>query len=150
MALGRARVRTGARPQRGVDLALPWKALPEEFRHCVLHGTGDEPVEATIDMPNKNETARMTYTSNQPLRGAFAEVRRVFTNARTPAAKERYLPYLREQLCPTCEGSGFERRHAACNSAEGRIPACSRRGSGGADLGRAPEERTRSRAARRG
>ncbi|MFJ8876986.1 excinuclease ABC subunit UvrA [Streptomyces albidoflavus] len=93
--------------KRGVDLALPWKALPEEFRHCVLHGTGDEPVEATIDMPNKNETARMTYTSNQPLRGALAEVRRVFTNARTPAAKERYLPYLREQLCPTCEGSGF-------------------------------------------
>ncbi|MET9591942.1 excinuclease ABC subunit UvrA [Streptomyces sp. NPDC006516] len=96
--------------KRGVDLTLPWRSLPEEFRRCVLHGTGDETIEATIDMPNKNETASMTYTSTQPLRGALAEVRRVFANARTPGAKERYLPYLREQACTTCGGSGYGER----------------------------------------
>ncbi|TGB14993.1 ATP-binding cassette domain-containing protein [Streptomyces palmae] len=94
---------------RGVDLGLPWHSLPAAFRHEVLYGTGDEAVEATVDIPNKNETARMTYTSSQPLRGALAEVERVFANAQTPSAKQRYLPYLRKQPCEACQGSGFDR-----------------------------------------
>ncbi|MEV7183598.1 excinuclease ABC subunit UvrA [Kitasatospora sp. NPDC093102] len=94
---------------RGVDLGLPWRSLPAAFRHDVLYGTGDEAVEATVDIPNRNETARMTYTSSQPLRGALAEVERVFANARTADAKQRYLPYLREEPCGTCRGSGFDR-----------------------------------------
>ncbi|WP_405892065.1 excinuclease ABC subunit UvrA [Streptomyces sp. NBC_00104] len=94
--------------KRGVDLGRPWQSLPEEFRHCVLYGTGDEKIEATIDMPNKNETASMTYRSTQPLRGALAEVERVFVNAQTPSAKERYLPYMRKQPCATCGGSGYD------------------------------------------
>ncbi|MFF2745574.1 excinuclease ABC subunit UvrA [Kitasatospora sp. NPDC058048] len=93
--------------RRGVDLARPWQSLPETFRHEVLYGTGDEAVEATVDIPNRHETARMTYTSSQPLRGALAEVERVFGNARTAEAKQRYLPYLREDPCGTCHGSGF-------------------------------------------
>lgn len=95
--------------RRGVDLGRPWQSLPPAFRHEVLHGTGDEAVEATVDIPNKNETARMTYTSSQPLRGALAEVERVFVNARTADAKQRYLPYMRKQPCGTCHGSGFDR-----------------------------------------
>ncbi|MFD0853300.1 excinuclease ABC subunit UvrA, partial [Actinomadura adrarensis] len=94
--------------KRGVDLGRPWRSLPEEFRHCVLYGTGAEKIEATIDMPNKNETARMTYTSTQPLRGALAEVERVFANAQTSSAKQRYLPYMRKQPCGTCGGSGYD------------------------------------------
>ncbi|WP_245724535.1 excinuclease ABC subunit UvrA [Micromonospora citrea] len=93
--------------KRGVDLGRPWQSLPEEFRRCVLHGTGDERIEATIEIPNRNETATMTYTSSQPLRGALAEVERVFTNARTPSAKQRYLAYMRKQPCGTCGGSGY-------------------------------------------
>ncbi|WP_245766670.1 excinuclease ABC subunit UvrA [Streptomyces colonosanans] len=95
--------------KRGVDLGRPWQSLPAAFRHDVLYGTGDEAVEATVDIPNKNETARMTYTSSQPLRGALAEVERVFVNAQTANAKQRYLPYMRKQPCGTCHGSGFDR-----------------------------------------
>lgn len=95
--------------KRGVDLGRPWRELPAAFRHEVLHGTGDEAVEATVDVPNKNETARMTYTSSQPLRGALAEVERVFVNAKTAAAKQRYLPYMSKQPCGTCHGSGYDR-----------------------------------------
>ncbi|TDC73791.1 excinuclease ABC subunit UvrA [Streptomyces hainanensis] len=94
--------------KRGVDLGRPWRSLPEEFRHAVLHGTGDEKVEATVDMPNRNETARMTYTSTQPMRGALAEVERVFVNAQTSSAKQRYLPYMSKQPCDTCGGSGYD------------------------------------------
>ncbi|MEW2360144.1 excinuclease ABC subunit UvrA [Spirillospora sp. NPDC029432] len=94
--------------KRNVDLGRPWRSLPEEFRHCVLYGTGEEKVEATVDIPNKNETALMTYTSSQPLRGALAEVERVFVNAQTPGAKQRYLPYMRKEPCGTCDGSGYD------------------------------------------
>lgn len=94
--------------KRGVDLSLPWQALPEAFRREVLHGTGEEAVEATVDIPNKNETSRMTYTSTQPLRGALAEVERVFAGAQTANAKQRYLAYLRKEPCRTCDGSGFD------------------------------------------
>ncbi|MBB0244705.1 ATP-binding cassette domain-containing protein [Streptomyces alkaliphilus] len=93
--------------KRGVDLSRPWRELPGEFRHQVLHGTGDEKIEATVDMPNKNESASWTYTSTQPLRGALAEVERVFGNAGTPSAKQRYLPYMRKVPCDICDGSGY-------------------------------------------
>ncbi|WP_436771220.1 excinuclease ABC subunit UvrA [Yinghuangia sp. YIM S09857] len=95
--------------KRGVDLGRPWQSLPAAFRHEVLYGTGDEEVEATAEIPNKNETSRMTYTSRQPLRGALAEVERVFVNAQTAGAKQRYLPYMRKQPCGTCGGSGYGR-----------------------------------------
>ncbi|MFD5899472.1 MULTISPECIES: excinuclease ABC subunit UvrA [unclassified Streptomyces] len=94
--------------KRGVDLARPWESLPEAFRHNVLYGTGDEKIEATVDMPNKNETSSWTYTSSEPLRGALAEVERVFANAATPSAKERYLPYMRKMPCTTCGGTGYD------------------------------------------
>lgn len=93
--------------KRGVDLGWPWQSLPEEFRHCVLYGTGEEKVEATVDMSNKKETVSVTYTSSQPLRGALAEVERVFVNAQTSSAKQRYLPYMRKQPCGTC-GGGYD------------------------------------------
>ncbi|MEV0351131.1 excinuclease ABC subunit UvrA [Nonomuraea sp. NPDC050680] len=94
--------------KRGVDLGRPWQSLPEEFRHCVLYGTGDEKIEATVDMTNKNETAQVTYTLSEPLRGALAEVERVFVNAQTSSAKQRYLPYMRKRPCGTCGGSGYD------------------------------------------
>ncbi|MFB4310207.1 excinuclease ABC subunit UvrA [Actinomadura sp. GTD37] len=95
--------------KRGVDLGRPWLSLPEEFRHCVLYGTGEETIEAVVDMPNRNETAVMTYTSNRPLRGALAEVERVFVNAGTAGAKQRYLPYMRKRPCGACGGGGYGR-----------------------------------------
>lgn len=91
-----------------MDLGRPWQSLPEDFRHNVLYGTGDEKIEATVDMPNKNETSSWTYTSSEPLRGALAEVERVFANAATPSAKERYLPYMRKMPCATCGGTGYD------------------------------------------
>ncbi|ASO18657.1 excinuclease ABC subunit A [Actinoalloteichus hoggarensis] len=95
--------------KRGVRLSDPWRSLPEEFRRCVLYGTGEEKIEATIEVPNRNESARMAYTSSQPLRGALAEVERVFANAQTANARQRYLRYMRKRPCDACGGSGYGR-----------------------------------------
>ncbi|MFD2352173.1 hypothetical protein ACFSTC_27225 [Nonomuraea ferruginea] len=117
----------------------------------MLYGTGEEKIEATVDMTNKNETAQVTYTSSQPLRGALAEVERVFVNAQTSSAKERYLPYMRKQPCGTCGGQRVRpggtvraaRRVHLSRPDRGRSP-------GGAQLGEARGGRPGRPAARGG
>ncbi|MDG4865301.1 excinuclease ABC subunit UvrA, partial [Streptomyces sp. T-3] len=93
--------------RHGADLQLPWHQLPAAFRHALLYGTGDEPVHTTIRVPNKNSDAAWTYELNQPLKGALAEVERLFAAAGTENAKARYLPYLRQSPCTGCSGSGY-------------------------------------------
>jgi excinuclease ABC subunit A len=91
----------------GADLSLPWQELPQEFRDGLLHGTGDRPVEIEVDVAGKKSSGTWTYKQRQPLRGALAEVERLFAAAKTDKAKERYLPYLRSLPCPSCGGNGL-------------------------------------------
>ncbi|MEU3723191.1 excinuclease ABC subunit UvrA [Streptomyces sp. NPDC031705] len=93
--------------RHGADLSRPWRELPESFRHALLHGTGEEPVSVSVQVPNKNTDAEVVYQLNQPLRGALAEVERLFAAAGTENAKQRYLPYMRQVPCPQCGGSGY-------------------------------------------
>lgn len=91
----------------GVDLDVPWRELPERFRTALLHGTGDEPIQVSIRIPNKNSDAEWTYNNNGPLRGALAEVERLFAAAATDSAKHRYVKFMRHVPCPECGGSGY-------------------------------------------
>jgi excinuclease ABC subunit A len=93
--------------QYGADLSRSWRELPAAFQHALLYGTGDEPVNISIRVPNKNSRAEVTVQLNQPLRGALAEVERLFANAGTENAKERYLAYMHQVPCPVCGGSGY-------------------------------------------
>ncbi|WP_260678387.1 hypothetical protein [Streptomyces albidoflavus] len=136
--------------KRGVDLALPWKALPEEFRHCVLHGrrragrgdhrhaeqerdgTHDLHLEPAAARSSRRGTPGVHQRPDPGRQGALPAV-----SARTA------LPNLRRQRFRRDGTPRATRRKDVSRPARGG-------GSGGADLGRAPEERTRSRAARRG
>lgn len=91
----------------GVDLSRPWKELPEAFRHAVLHGTGDQVVETSVTIPSRSSGTEWTYSGSQPLRGALAEVERVFANASSESGKQRYRRYMRMTPCEECGGSGF-------------------------------------------
>ncbi|MGY3520307.1 excinuclease ABC subunit UvrA [Micromonospora sp. PTRAS2] len=91
----------------GVDLDRPWQDLPVSFRDAVLHGTGDAPVEVLITGSTKKSGAALTIRRNDPLRGAIAEVQRLFDAAGTEGARERYLPFLERTPCPDCAGSGY-------------------------------------------
>lgn len=93
--------------KRGVDLELPWRELPESFRHEVLYGTGEEVVDASFTAQTKNKTGQWSFSNSQPMIGALAEVERVVANAATPSAKQRYAPYLRKSPCEVCGGTGF-------------------------------------------
>lgn len=91
----------------GADPDQPWRTLPEGLRHALLYGTGDEAVSGSIDLPNKNSDAEITYRWSKPLLGALADVERLFAAANTENAKKRYLPYLRMMGCPDCGASGY-------------------------------------------
>lgn len=91
----------------GADEGEPWRELPEELRHALLYGTGDEAVAVSIDLPNKNSDAEVTYRYSKPLRGAVAEVERLFSAAGTENAKKRYLPYMRMVDCAACGATGY-------------------------------------------
>ncbi|MBB5959686.1 excinuclease ABC subunit A [Saccharothrix tamanrassetensis] len=93
--------------KRGVDLDVPWRDLPEQFRHEVLHGTGDEVIDASFTAENRTKTGSWSFSDSQPMIGALAEVERVVANAATPSAKQRYAPYLRKSPCERCGGTGF-------------------------------------------
>ncbi|MFI1436649.1 excinuclease ABC subunit UvrA [Streptomyces lydicus] len=92
--------------KRGVDLGRPWSELPQHFRDAVLYGTGDEVIEASFEMQNKNKTGKWTYSDSGPMRGALAEVERV-AGAASQSAKQRYFAYMRKIPCGSCGGSGF-------------------------------------------
>lgn len=91
----------------GVDLDQPWRDLPDNFRDALLYGTGAEPVNVSITVPNKNSSAEWVYQLSKPLQGAIAEVERLFANASTENAKQRYVRYLRRIACAECEGTEF-------------------------------------------
>ena len=91
----------------GVDLSRPWRELPEPFRQAVLHGTGDQVIDASVKIPSRATGTEWTYSASQPLRGALAEVERVFANASSETSKQRYQRYMRMTPCEECGGSGF-------------------------------------------
>jgi excinuclease ABC subunit A len=93
--------------QYGIDLSRPWRELPKAFQDALLYGTGDEPVNASVRVPNKNSQAEVTVQLNHPLRGALAEVERLFASAGTENAKERYLAYMHRVPCQACGGTGY-------------------------------------------
>ncbi|PWI05419.1 excinuclease ABC subunit A [Streptomyces sp. NWU339] len=90
-----------------VDLSVPWRDLPATFQHAVLHGTGEQVIDASVTIPSRATGTEWTYSSSQPMRGALAEVERVFANAGSETSKQRYQRYMRMTPCQECAGSGF-------------------------------------------
>ncbi|MFD4636519.1 excinuclease ABC subunit UvrA [Lentzea sp. NPDC058436] len=93
--------------KRGVNLKLPWLELPESFRHEVLHGTGDEVIETSATVAMRKEDSEVTFSWKQPMRGALAEIERLYGAAGTESAKQRYAKYMKLLPCTTCGGDGM-------------------------------------------
>ncbi|TCO68913.1 excinuclease ABC subunit UvrA [Marinisporobacter balticus] len=77
-----------------VDLNLPWKSLPEDFKKAILYGTGDKIYNFTY-----NSRGRETVIS-RPAAGAFSHILRLFREAKTD--NNTYKQYMNEIPCPTC------------------------------------------------
>ncbi len=83
-----------------VDLELPWNELPEKFQDAALYGTGDEIIHWTYHMKNRGRSIEF----ERPAQGAVNNIQRLAQQTKSEASRRRWLQFMREQPCPTCQG----------------------------------------------
>jgi excinuclease ABC subunit A len=83
-----------------VDLELPWNELPKKFRDAALYGTGDEIIRWTYHMKNRGRSIEF----ERPAQGAVNNIKRLAQQTASEAMRKRWLQFMREQPCPTCQG----------------------------------------------
>lgn len=89
------------------DLGQPWREQPEEFRRVVLHGTGEEAVEIAYEATMKKSGTTVSVRDSRPWPGAIAEAERLYSGAAGPAVRATYEPFVRNEPCAACEGTGL-------------------------------------------
>jgi excinuclease ABC subunit A len=84
--------------RHGASLELPFRELPEEFRRIILCGT-EERIPLIFRAPDGEESEyRGRYE------GLLPWLERRYTDTESETAREEYLRYRVEDLCPTCRG----------------------------------------------
>ncbi len=91
----------------GVDVNTPWKNLPEEMRHTVLYGTGEE----KLELVRHNDFGGGKYYA--PFEGVVNNLQRRYENTSSEYAKAEYESYMTESLCPDCHGARLKPEYLA-------------------------------------
>jgi excinuclease ABC subunit A len=86
----------------GVDLATPWRDLPADFRHTVLHGTKDA-IEVVY-----SRGGRETMRFQADFEGVLPNLDRRLREAQTEYAREKLEGYMSLVPCPECGGSRYK------------------------------------------
>jgi excinuclease ABC subunit A len=90
------------------DLSLPWRDLPEAFRHAVLYGTGGAEIE--VSMQARTGNTDWSMQRRQAISGVLAQAQKYYTTG-GEKAREKYGAFMRVAACPECEGTG-QSQHA--------------------------------------
>ncbi|HHJ11568.1 MAG TPA: excinuclease ABC subunit UvrA, partial [Chromatiales bacterium] len=88
----------------GFDVETPWAELPEEIRHIVLYGSGDEAIEFTY-LGNRGQVLRKTH----PFEGILPNLERRYRETDSGTVREELAKYLSVQPCPDCHGTRLNR-----------------------------------------
>ncbi len=83
----------------GVDLSVPFKDLPEDFRDKVLYGTGEKKIKYTY-----TSKAGKTYNFDHPFEGVLNNVERRYRETGSDYFKERMSQFMVTKNCPDCKG----------------------------------------------
>lgn len=93
----------------GVNLEVPWKDLPQNFRDMILYGSGDE----RIHFEFENKDGSFKGESNHPEKGVIYHINRLFHQTSSEFTKRWYMSYMSQQPCPTCKGQRLRPESAA-------------------------------------
>jgi excinuclease ABC subunit A len=87
----------------GIDLATPWRDLPEQFRHGLLFGFGDEKIRFTY----QGEWSEGTYSgeSHRFFKGIVHHINRLYHQTSSEQTRRWYASFMSEQICAACQGS---------------------------------------------
>ena len=84
----------------GVSIDVPWGELPEEARHKLLHGFGDEKIR--LDYLTRDGRETFWYTKYE---GALASVMRRHEETDSELSKEKLEEYMAVIPCASCGGA---------------------------------------------
>lgn len=84
----------------GVSIDVPWRELPEEARHKLLHGFGDEKIR--LDYLTRDGRETFWYTKYE---GALASVMRRHEETDSELSKEKLEEYMAVIPCASCGGA---------------------------------------------
>jgi excinuclease ABC subunit A len=82
----------------GQSLETPWKDLPEDFRHKLLHGTGAEDVEFTFWRAGSASKAL------RPFEGVIPNLERLYSESESEFTRNRLKGFMNPQPCDACGG----------------------------------------------
>ncbi|MCA9970069.1 MAG: excinuclease ABC subunit UvrA [Anaerolineales bacterium] len=87
----------------GVDLETPWQAQPEQFRHALFYGSGEEKVH--FKYGHESEDSSWQGESHRPIRGILYHVNRLFRQTKSDYTRRWYASFMSQRPCQTCGGT---------------------------------------------
>jgi excinuclease ABC subunit A len=86
----------------GFDLKLPWKDLPANIQHTIMHGL-DEPFEIVYKRNGKE-----TFRFKGEYEGVIPNLDRRFKDTESEYIREKLGELMLEKPCPSCAGSRYK------------------------------------------
>ena len=83
----------------GVDLDTPFEDLPKAFKHELLHGTGDRPVELVYYLKG------VRNIMDKPFEGVLPNLQRRYAESDNDDTRETLSQFLAPERCPDCHGA---------------------------------------------
>ena len=87
------------------DADVPWKMLPEETRHAILHGAGDRQFAFKL--------RRMREAKAMPFPGVIADLDSSWRHTASEGFQARLTTYMVAGECPECHGTRLNARSSA-------------------------------------
>jgi len=86
------------------DVDIPWHDLPENTRHHILHGSGDEQISFRYVTG-----ASGAVTRKHRFEGILPNLERRYKETESPAVREELAKFISERPCPDCNGQRLNR-----------------------------------------
>jgi excinuclease ABC subunit A len=92
----------------GIDMDVPYEALPEAFKQVLLHGSGEEPVELRFWMRGA------WRKTEKPFEGVIPSMTRRYSESEIDEVREKLRQFMSSQTCPECHGARLRPESRAC------------------------------------
>ncbi|WP_045736871.1 excinuclease ABC subunit UvrA [Xanthomonas sp. MUS 060] len=86
------------------NVDAPWQSLPDNVRHAVLYGSGEETITFTYFTDAGGRTQR-----KHRFEGIIPNLERRYRETESPAVREELAKYISERPCPDCNGARLNR-----------------------------------------
>jgi excinuclease ABC subunit A len=109
------KIMRGVAEYYGVDMDMPFKDLPEDFKEKLLYGSGDEPIKLKLSRGGR----RISY--DKPYEGVIGNLERRYQETDSDYTRTRLRGYMSRQLCRSCKGARLKPESLACTVADRSI-----------------------------